>query len=123
MNELGIWDGECLKQRTKSPYLVKPDGYFLRDGEKGKVLVWDTGDGKAKPYDDDSVKEFALEGVYKIDGIECRPAFQVLKEHVRQYTPEWAASKSAYNILRQHSVFDFTLGSKANDAQLCLLAM
>jgi len=92
VNELGVWDEEFLKEMTNSPYLVKADGYFLRDKEKGEVLVWDPIEQKAKAYDDASVKDLALEGVYEIQGVECRPAFQVLKDHVRQYTPEWAAA-------------------------------
>ena len=37
------------------------------------------------------VKDLALEGVYQIDDRQGKPAFQVLKEHVWQYSPEWAA--------------------------------
>ncbi|MDP2726294.1 MAG: molybdopterin-dependent oxidoreductase, partial [Dehalococcoidia bacterium] len=91
INERGVYDVKFLKEMTNSPYLVGPDGYFLRDKVTKKVLVWDPIDGKAKAHDDAGIKDFALEGVYKVDGVECRPAFQVLKDHVRQYTPEWAA--------------------------------
>ena len=33
----------------------------------------------------------ALEGIYKFKGEKVKPAFQLLKEHVRPYTPKWAA--------------------------------
>ncbi|MDP2728023.1 MAG: molybdopterin-dependent oxidoreductase, partial [Dehalococcoidia bacterium] len=91
INERGVYDTKFLKERTNSPYLIAPDGYFCRDKVTNKVQVWDPIDGKAKAHDDADIKDFALEGVYAIEGAQCRPAFQVLKEHVRQYTPEWAA--------------------------------
>ncbi|MFC1815444.1 molybdopterin-dependent oxidoreductase, partial [Thermodesulfobacteriota bacterium] len=91
IHEIGVYDEEFLKTMTNSPYLVGPHGYFLR-GEKGnKPLVWDAGEQKAKPYDDGKIREFALEGTYKVDGVEAKPAFQVLKDHVYQYSPEWAS--------------------------------
>ncbi len=88
LNELGIYDREFIKLHTNGPYLVRPDGFYLR--REDKPLVWDAEEGKAKPYDA-VVKEYALEGSYPVDGSECRPAFQMLKEHVRKYTPEMAA--------------------------------
>jgi len=92
VNELGIYDVEFLKSMTNSPYLVGPDGYFVRDKATGKVLVWDPVEDRAKAYDDESIKDLSLEGKYTIEGAECRPAFEVLKEHARQYTPEWASA-------------------------------
>ena len=44
-----------------------------------------------KSFDDKNVKDFALLGIYKINNKEYKPAFQVLKEHVKQYTPQWAS--------------------------------
>ena len=87
LNELGIYDREFIKKHTNGPYLVKPDGYYAE--QENKPLVWDASEGKAKPYDAE-VTEYTLEGTYLVDGVECRPAFQLLKEHVRQFTPEMA---------------------------------
>ena len=92
LHELNIYDISFIKERTNSPYLVGPDGYWLRDKATGKVLVWDPIDNKTKTYDDDSIKDFALEGVFETEGVQCKPAFQLLKDHIKQYTPEWAAS-------------------------------
>lgn len=92
IHELGIYDEEFLKNMTDSPYLVGSDGYFLRDKKGNKPLVWDSGERKAKPYDDETIKDFALEGTYRVDSVEGKPAFQVLKDHVRQYSPEWASA-------------------------------
>jgi phenylacetyl-CoA:acceptor oxidoreductase len=92
INELQIYDQPFLKEMTNSPYLVNPDGYWLTDPVTGKVLVWDTIDRRAKEYDDDGIKDFALEGAYEVAGVLGKPAFQLLRDHVRQYTPEWASS-------------------------------
>ncbi|MFC2039713.1 molybdopterin-dependent oxidoreductase, partial [Chloroflexota bacterium] len=89
INERGIYDIPFLKEMTNSPYLVGPDGYFVRDKETKKVLMWDTSENKAKTFDDETIKDVALEGSYTVDGVTCRPSFQVLKEHVSQFTPEW----------------------------------
>jgi len=88
LNQLGIYDAGFIKRHTNGPYLVRKDGYYLRTD--GKPLVWDAGEGKAKPYDAE-VQDYALEGDFQVDGTECRPAFQLLREHVTMYTPEMAA--------------------------------
>lgn len=91
IHEIGLYDERFLKEVTNSPYLVGPEGYFLRDRERNKPLVWDSVEQKTKSYDDKTIKDFALEGTYQINGVEGKPAFQVLKDHVRQYNPEWAS--------------------------------
>ena len=91
VNELGVYDAPYLKEMTNSPYLVGPDGYFAREKESGKVLIWDSVDERAKPYDDETIKDLALEGDFDVEGAACRPAFQALKEHVKGYTPEWVS--------------------------------
>ncbi|MGP8080844.1 MAG: molybdopterin-dependent oxidoreductase [Dehalococcoidales bacterium] len=96
--ELNVYDAPYLKEMTNSSYLVGPDGYWLRDKSTGKVLVWDSIDQKAKPYDDAGIKDFALEGVFEIKGEKAKPAFQMLKDHVKQYTPEWAAAVTDISV-------------------------
>ncbi len=92
-----------LKERTSSPYLLAPNGYYLRDTRTGKPLVWDLKTGKAVAYDTPDIDP-ALEGDFKASGkeigpddavwkhrqVDCKPAFSALVEHVRDYTPEWA---------------------------------
>jgi len=99
-----VCDIEFLKTMTNSPYLVAPNGYFLRDPETQKPLVWDAADNIAKPFDGE-VKDFALEGEYEASGItigpdgnieklekaQAKPSFQLLIEHFKEHTPEWAA--------------------------------
>lgn len=91
INEIGTYDVEFLKRMTNSPYLVGTDGYFIKDKKKDKPLIWDVIEQKAKVYDDQTIKDFALEGKYNVNDIEGKPAFQVLKDHVLQYNPKWAS--------------------------------
>jgi anaerobic selenocysteine-containing dehydrogenase len=89
IHELGQYDAEFLKRKTNAPYLVGSDGYFVRD-ENSCTLIYDPVDKKIKPYNDPSIKDYALEGVYKFNGADVKPAFQVLKDKIAEYTPEWA---------------------------------
>ncbi|MBS7649099.1 molybdopterin-dependent oxidoreductase, partial [Candidatus Bathyarchaeota archaeon] len=91
INELRIYDEHYLKEFTNGPYLVGPDGYFLRDKETGKPMVWDLSEGKAKPFTSINTSDMALEGEYEVDHVKCFPAFQMLKEHVKKYSPEKAS--------------------------------
>ncbi|MBI4303124.1 MAG: molybdopterin-dependent oxidoreductase [Chloroflexi bacterium] len=84
----GYIDREYLTKYTNSPFLVKDDGYFLRVG--GKELIWDTTTGSAVAHDSPRIAP-ALEGEYTVDGAKVKTAFQVYKEHVAKYTPEWAS--------------------------------
>ncbi len=91
LNETGHYDAEYLKAHTNAPYLIGPDGYYLRDPDGGKPLMWDAADQRAKHYDDPSFRDPALEGVYTAHGKECRPAFVLLKERAAAWTVEKAA--------------------------------
>lgn len=88
VNELGLYDTKFIKKQTNGPYLVGPDGYYVREKDSGKPLVWDAGDATAKAYDDPSIKDYALEGICQVQGVECRPGFHLLKDHVKKYSPE-----------------------------------
>ncbi|MEM3072424.1 MAG: molybdopterin-dependent oxidoreductase [Candidatus Bathyarchaeia archaeon] len=99
-----VCDLEFLKKITNSPYLIGPNGYYIRDVETRKPLVWDPGDVRAKRHDDPSIKDYALEGKFEVGGVEvgpngevwehetveCKPSFQLLMAHVKEYTPEYA---------------------------------
>jgi anaerobic selenocysteine-containing dehydrogenase len=84
----GFIDQEYLAKHTNAPSLVKNDGYFLMLDDKEQV--WDTNTDSAQPFDAEGISP-ALEGAYTVDGTSVKTSFQVLKEHVVQYTPEWAA--------------------------------
>lgn len=104
------WEEICdlpyLRQRTNSPYLIGPNGWFLRDAASEKPLIWDRADGKAKPYDA-AIVEPALAGTFRVsgielgpddarwshDGVEVQPAFQKMLDHLRAFNPDWAAEE------------------------------
>ncbi len=93
-----------LKARTSSPYLIAPNGFYLRHSQSGKPLVWDLKSDRAVVFDSADIDP-ALEGEFKASGREegaddviwphrdvlCSPAFTALVDHVRDYTPDWAA--------------------------------
>jgi phenylacetyl-CoA:acceptor oxidoreductase len=98
-------DTEHLRSMTSSPYLVGPHGYYLRDPASSKPLVFDESRAAAVPFDTPGVRP-ALEGRHPVSAaLEIGPdedrwelrdgmaesAFGKLVEHVRGYTPEWAA--------------------------------
>lgn len=105
------WQDVCdipyLKNTTSSPYLVGPNGWYMRDAVSGKPLVWDLADARAKAHDADDLVDPALCGEFILAGVEhgadeerfshqagaCRPAFELLREHMKSYTPEWAAAE------------------------------
>ncbi|MGI9482059.1 MAG: molybdopterin-dependent oxidoreductase [Hyphomicrobiales bacterium] len=94
-----------LMHRTSAPYLIAPNGFYMRQPKTGKPLLWDERSGKAVPYDAKNI-EPALLGSFKVSGketgpddaewnhraVSCPTAFEALVEHVRDYTPEWAAA-------------------------------
>lgn len=88
LNEFGCYDAGYLAHHTDAPYLVGPDGYYARD-ESGLPLVWDARTGSARPFAE--VDEPALTGCFPVDGVECRPVLDLLRERVLRWTPEAAS--------------------------------
>jgi len=92
-----------LKHHTGSPYLIGPNGFYLRDVQSKKPLLWDLKRNAAVPFDTPDTDP-ALEGSYTVDameigadkaswqhqGIATQPAFDQLVKHVQPYTPDWA---------------------------------
>ena len=92
VNELGLYDVEFMRNFTNGPYLTHDgDGHYVRDGATGKPLLWDASDHRAKCHDDPTLRSPALEGSFQVDGKACTPAFQLLKKHLTQFTPESVA--------------------------------
>jgi phenylacetyl-CoA:acceptor oxidoreductase len=94
-----------LRDRTSSPYLVGPNGYYLRDPDSGKPLVWDEKSGRAVPHDTPGAQP-ALEGHFKVpaavshladkevvthENAAAHTAFTATVEHMRRYSPDWAS--------------------------------
>jgi len=88
--ELKKFDEWSVKNRTNGPYLIGPDGYYVRDNSTKKPLIWDPVDNRAKTFNDPSIKDYALEGEYTVGDVKAKPALQLIKEHMKKYTPEWA---------------------------------
>lgn len=97
-------DVPFLKERTASPYLIGPNGYYVRDPQSRKPLIWDKRSQSAVPFDAPDTDP-ALGGMFVVDAIEVgadeelwshtavsvQTAFAALKEHVQTYTPQWAS--------------------------------
>ena len=94
VNEIGIYDQEHIRHKTNGPYLVGPDRLYVREAQTGKPLMYDEADSQLKPYDDPTLTHPAIEGTYQVNEVECRPAFALIKEHLTQYKPDWAAKIS-----------------------------
>jgi anaerobic selenocysteine-containing dehydrogenase len=94
VNELGIYDSVYLKKKSNAPYLIGPDGRYVRDEETNKPMIWDTASGKARTYDDPVIGDFALDGTYEVNGTKCRPAWQALKEQFKMFPVERASQVS-----------------------------
>ncbi len=100
-----VCDVPFLERMTASPYLVGPGGYYLRDPETRKPMVWDLDRERPVPFDDARCTRPAMDGAYIAAGVEVgpdgavrsvsdrvRPAWALLREHLRPYTPDWAAT-------------------------------
>ena len=102
IHEIKGYDSRYLKNRSNGAYLIGDDGLYLRSSDRlpdpvrgmevGKPLVWDEAAKEAKPFDDKTVTAPVLTGSYEVNGKKYRPAFQVLSDHVKEYTPEKAQS-------------------------------
>ncbi len=90
VHELGVWDADYLNRYTNAGYLIGAQGKLLRS-ENGTPLVWDGVAGQAVPHDACDPAAVALEGSFDTPAGAGRPAFDLFKEQLRQYPPEWAA--------------------------------
>jgi anaerobic selenocysteine-containing dehydrogenase len=92
MNEIGLknLDVWSIKYRTNGPYLVAPDGEYVFDPESGKPMVWDTSKGRARAFNVVNSDDMAIEGTYEVDGVQCPTGYQLIKDTLKEYTPEWA---------------------------------
>jgi len=113
----GFLDEPYLTKFTNAPFLVQPDGYFLKktrtetvEGDEGEEevevevpQVWDLASGGAKDHDADGV-EPALDGSYTVDGQSVKTGFAVFKDHVAESTPEWAAEITGLRVAQIRKV-------------------
>ncbi|MBL1141141.1 MAG: molybdopterin-dependent oxidoreductase [Proteobacteria bacterium] len=101
-------DYEFLRDRTASAYLVGPNGFYLRDPESKKPLLWDNKSNKAVPYDTPDtdpaiVGNFTVTNAVEIgaddenwvyENIQADTGLEKAKQLVAERTPEWASEIS-----------------------------
>lgn len=86
INDLGLYDREYLKGKTNAPYLIDGSGKYVRHPDSGKPLIRDLKEGRAVEFDA-KIGDPAIEGDFDAAGVACRPAFQLLREHIRKNYP------------------------------------
>jgi anaerobic selenocysteine-containing dehydrogenase len=93
----GLYDEPFVVKHTVGPFLVRSDnGLFAREEHIGSgkgtdsYVIWDAKTNKPQTPDMPGVAA-SLWGTYTINGIECKPAFQLLADLANQYRPEKAA--------------------------------
>jgi molybdopterin-containing oxidoreductase family molybdopterin binding subunit len=90
VHERGTYDAAFLTRHSNAPYLVGEDGRYARAADGERPLVFDRGQGRALAFDE-AGEDLALEGTFEVGGRSYAPAFARLCEHLRRYTPEYAA--------------------------------
>ena len=97
-------DVPFLKDRTASPYLVGPNGFYLRDPDCKKPLMWDNNRNEAVPYDtpdtdpalvgsyhvEDAIEIGADAEKWKHQNIKADTGLEKAKQLIADTTPEWA---------------------------------
>ncbi len=97
-------DQAFLRDRTASPYLVGPNGYFLRDPETRKPLLWDERSGGAVAFDSadavpvldggftvaEAIEVGADDELWQHRDVRGETTFTRMAETMRPYSPEWA---------------------------------
>ena len=101
-------DVPFLKNRTASPYLVGPNGFYLRDPATKKPLLWDNNTNKAVPYDQadadpalvgtftvtDAIEVGADNETWRYDSVEGATGLEKTRQLLADKTPEWASEIS-----------------------------
>ncbi len=92
-----LQDERFIAESTVGPLLVRDDnGMFLResdiveDGDQQIYMAFDKNSNQERPCGTAEIDP-ALTGEYYIAGIKCQPAYQLLVNMVRDYTPEKVA--------------------------------
>ncbi|MDR0500116.1 MAG: molybdopterin-dependent oxidoreductase [Coriobacteriales bacterium] len=105
-----LHDVDFLTNYTCAPFLVKPDGTYLRMSDLGMpaqtipaasplsaptvidpIAVWDTATDAAVNSEDGLAKTPAIEGTFTVAGQKCKTAFSHLIDEFSKYDPEFAS--------------------------------
>ncbi|HZW55843.1 MAG TPA: molybdopterin-dependent oxidoreductase [Nitrososphaerales archaeon] len=105
-----LYNQNYITSYTVAPFLVRQDtGLFLREGDvvsggsSKKYMVYDSSSSSAVTSDTTGATP-ALTGSYTINGITCKPAFQLLSEMVSKYD---LASTSTITGIDQSTIKTF----------------
>lgn len=85
-----LYEREFVERWTNGPFLVRIDTGHLLTDVRGAYMIWDTISAGPQLADSPGAKP-ALSGSYEIDGIKCKPTWQLLTERVEDYPPERVA--------------------------------
>ena len=90
----GLRDKRFIIENTVGPLLVKRDGgLFLKEsevvpgGRADVLMIMDEYSGRRQAVTTPQARP-AVNGSYAVSGMECAPAFQLLSDMVKDYTPE-----------------------------------
>lgn len=110
-----LYQKEFVKQWTNGPFLVRLDNGRLlteadvvKGGNQGKYIIWDEGSDRPMMVDSEGADP-ALLGTFTVNGIECKPAFQILADHAAEYSPEkaekitWVPADRIYKAARMYA--------------------
>lgn len=111
--DAGKADFDYMAKNTTSAFLVKDDGYTcLHAADVGLELEMNSADAMGSPLAADEygrpvdyivmsedgmwgtpdvISNPVFEGEFEVNGIKCKPAFQLLVERIAEWTPERAA--------------------------------
>ncbi|MGD9807178.1 MAG: molybdopterin-dependent oxidoreductase [Deferribacterales bacterium] len=102
--EIGKYDEETMRWSTNAPYLIDTKGDYYR-GKDGKPQIYDLADKKVKSFDDKTLKTPALEVKdLKQNGEKLVTGFTLVKESLKDKTPEWAAELTKIPAARLREV-------------------
>ena len=77
--------GSLLVQDNNGLFLRESD--FVKGGSQQTLVIMDEYTGRRQQCDAPEAKP-ALTGTYSVSGVDCRPAYQLLVDMTRDYTPE-----------------------------------
>jgi len=92
-----LYNKDFVLEHTNGAYLVRTDtGMLLRGKDVGEkkpdaYMIWHDPSNTHKALRRKNVMEANLNGTYVINGIECKPVFQLLMDLASEYTPEKTA--------------------------------
>lgn len=86
MIENGWYDEDFVRRWTNAPLLVRTDDGRLLRTEEGRPVAWDGVAGQPAGHAVDETR-LALRGTYEVDGVACRPVFDLIAEECGRMTP------------------------------------